>query len=180
MRLIILDRDGVINEDSDNYIKSPEEWIPITGSIEAIATLNKAGYKVAIATNQSGIARGYYCLETLDAMHQKMQRLLAQHNGKVDYIAFCPHKPDDQCHCRKPKATMLTEIMQHFSVTTQQTLFVGDTLSDMKAAKNAQIPFVLVQTGKGQRTLETGHTNKEKTPVYKNLAAYVTHLIQTN
>ncbi|HHL19364.1 MAG TPA: D-glycero-beta-D-manno-heptose 1,7-bisphosphate 7-phosphatase [Thiothrix sp.] len=180
MQLIILDRDGVINEDSDAYIKSPEEWIPIAGSLEAIAKLNATGYKVAIATNQSGIARGYYNLATLEAMHQKMQYLLAQYNGKIDYIAFCPHKPDDHCQCRKPQATMLIEIMQHFNISTQQTLFVGDTLSDMKAAQYARIPFVLVQTGKGNKTLKTGGINQETTPVYNNLFAYVAHLLQTH
>ncbi|MBE8232921.1 MAG: D-glycero-beta-D-manno-heptose 1,7-bisphosphate 7-phosphatase [Endozoicomonadaceae bacterium] len=176
MQLIILDRDGVINEDSDDYIKSPEEWIPINGSLKAIAKLNASGYKVAIATNQSGIARGYYTLSTLEAMHQKMQRLLAQYNGKIDYIAFCPHKPDDHCQCRKPKIGMLTEIMDYFSVTPQQTLFIGDTFSDLKAAQHAHAAFVLVRTGKGNKTLKTSNIDKCNIPVYSNLSAYVDHL----
>lgn len=176
MKLIILDRDGVINEDSDHYIKSPEEWIPIDGSLEAIARLNTTGYKVGIATNQSGVARGYYDLDVLADMHQKMHDLLAQHQGKIDYIAYCPHGPDDDCNCRKPKPGMLLEIAEHFGMPIENIIFVGDTLGDMKAAEQANISFVLVKTGKGVRTLETGKVDLNNIPVYENLLDFVEHL----
>lgn len=178
MKLIILDRDGVVNKDSDHYIKSPEEWIPISGSLKAISQLNAAGYKVAVATNQSGIARGFYGVDVLDTMHEKMYRLLTQQNGKIDYLSYCPHGPDDQCSCRKPKPGMLLEIMDHFSCSTQDTVFVGDTLGDMNAAKNAHISFVLVKTGKGIRTLNTGEIKINMMPIYESLADYVEDLLK--
>jgi D-glycero-D-manno-heptose 1,7-bisphosphate phosphatase len=180
VKLIILDRDGVINEDSDNYIKSPAEWIPVTGSLQAISRLNAAGYKVAVATNQSGIARGYYNLPMLERMHQKMHDLLAEQGGAIDYISYCPHGPDDECSCRKPKPGMLLEIMDHFGCSNKETVFVGDTLGDMKAASNANIPFVLVKTGKGIRTLDTGEVDLGKVSVYTNLADYVEWLLIKN
>lgn len=176
MKLIILDRDGVINEDSDNYIKSPEEWIPIDGSLEAIARLNTAGYKVAIATNQSGIARGYYDLGVLTDMHKKMHDLLSEHNGRVDYIAYCPHGPDDGCSCRKPQPGMLLEIAEHFGTPVKDIVFVGDTLGDMTAAERANISFALVKTGKGLRALATGKVELNSIPVYENLLNFVEHL----
>ena len=116
MKLIILDRDGVINHDSDDYIKSPDEWQPIDGSLEAIARLNHAGYTIAIASNQSGLARGYFDIEVLTAMHKKMDELLAKMGGRIDAIFYCPHGPDDACHCRKPKPGMLLDIGQRFNV----------------------------------------------------------------
>ncbi len=175
MKLIILDRDGVINEDSDNYIKSSEEWIPIEGSLAAIARLNAAGYKIAIATNQSGIARGYYDLDVLAEMHKKMHDLLSLHHGKIDYIAYCPHGPEDGCSCRKPQPGMLLTIAKHFARPSEDIVFIGDTLSDMKAAKRANISFILVKTGKGLRTLETGKVDPN-IPVYENLLDFVEHL----
>ena len=176
MKLVILDRDGVINEDSDAYIKSPEEWIPIPGSLEAISRLNKAGYTVAVATNQSGIARGYYDEKVLALMHDKMQRLLSKYNGKIDLILHCPHGPDDVCACRKPKPGMLLDIANHFGTSAQDALFIGDTLGDMQAAEQANMPFVLVKTGKGERTLKTARTNTNLA-VYNSLADYVEQLI---
>ena len=119
MKLIILDRDGVLNEDSDEYIKSPEEWIPIPGSLEAVARLTQAGYRVVIASNQSGIARGYFDLETLHAMHEKMDRLLAALGGKVEAVFFCPHGPDEDCSCRKPKPGLLQEIAARYKTTLE-------------------------------------------------------------
>jgi D-glycero-D-manno-heptose 1,7-bisphosphate phosphatase len=175
-KLIILDRDGVINHDSDNYIKSPQEWLPIKGSLEAIAALNKAGYHVAIATNQSGIGRGYYTLATLEAMHNKMQCLLMALDGRIDYIEFCPHLPDAQCVCRKPKAGMLMNIADKFALNPQDIVMVGDTMGDYQAAKTAGMAFILVKTGKGERTLATGklpHTVLR----YDNLATYIDSLL---
>lgn len=176
MKLIILDRDGVINEDSDNFIKSPEEWIPIDGSIEALASLKKAAYKIAIATNQSGIGRGYYDLDTLHAMHQKMADLLKPYNINIDYIAYCPHVSADNCDCRKPKPGMLNEIGHHFDVDLSTVTMVGDKLGDMQAAHAAGAQFVLVKTGKGQRVIDSGEL-PDTIPVYDNLLAYTQSLL---
>ncbi len=175
-KLIILDRDGVINEDSDYYIKSPQEWIPIAGSLEAISQLNKAGYRIAIATNQSGIGRGYYDLMALKAMHHKMQKLLTPLGGYIDHIEFCPHTPDDNCECRKPKAGMLNKIAQKYALKPQDIVMVGDTMGDYQAANKAGMSFVLVKTGKGERTLATGQLPLD-TPVYANLATYTSQLL---
>ena len=114
MKLIILDRDGVINEDSDDFIKSPEEWIPIQGSPEAISLLNRAGWIVAVATNQSGVGRGLFDLATLDSIHTKMLSVLSRYQASIDYLAWCPHSPDDGCHCRKPRPGLYKEISTHF------------------------------------------------------------------
>jgi D-glycero-D-manno-heptose 1,7-bisphosphate phosphatase len=176
-QLIILDRDGVINEDSDNYIKSPDEWIPIPGSLAAVARLNSAGYKVAVATNQSGIARGYYDEATLSRMHDKMHGLLAQVGGHVDLIRHCPHGPDDGCDCRKPRPGMLRDILEHFSLQPQQALFVGDSLSDGEAARALGIPFALVISGKGQRLLDSGKAAQLQAPVYRDLADFTDQLV---
>ena len=181
MKLIILDRDGVINEDSEDYIKSPDEWIPIPGSIDAIARLNHAGYSVAIASNQSGIARGYYDLETLAAMSVKMCNLLSQHGGRIDAMIFCPHGPKDGCDCRKPKPGMLIEIGNRFRASLSKVLFVGDNINDVKAAQAAGVKPVLVKTGKGKQTAamlkEYGFHD---VPVYDNLAALADFLLETS
>jgi D-glycero-D-manno-heptose 1,7-bisphosphate phosphatase len=176
-KLIILDRDGVINHDSDHYIKSAAEWVPIAGSLEAISALNTGGYCVAIATNQSGIGRGYYDVATLNAMHHKMQQLLAPLGGWIDHIEYCPHHPDAHCQCRKPKAGMLTNIMHKFAITPQNTVMVGDTLGDYYAAMTAGVAFVLVETGKGKRTLATGELPQEIS-VYANLSVYIDFLLK--
>lgn len=133
-KLIILDRDGVINYDSANYICGPEEWHPIPGSIDAIARLNKAGFRIAVATNQSGINRGYYTKETLDNIHQKMHNLLAEKGGKIDKIFYCPHSPSDNCECRKPKPGLLKLIGEHFQCSLEKIPFIGDNLCDINAA----------------------------------------------
>jgi len=179
-KLIILDRDGVINYDSKNYIRSPQEWIPIPGSLEAISQLKKAGYKVAVATNQSGIGRGYYSLDTLNAMHLKMQKLLTAYgaNMKVDYICCCLHKPDDHCSCRKPKPGMLLEIAKYFSVNPEDVIFVGDKASDQKAAESAKMQFVLVKTAYVDSiNVDTATAimtaTKREPQVYESLAAWV-------
>ncbi|NVK22291.1 MAG: D-glycero-beta-D-manno-heptose 1,7-bisphosphate 7-phosphatase [Kangiellaceae bacterium] len=153
MKVIVLDRDGVINHDSDQYIKSADEWVPIAGSLAAIASLNER-FKVAIATNQSGIGRDYYDVAALNAMHNKMSNLLIQHNGHIDHIEFCPHHPDDGCDCRKPKTQMLENIGNEFKANPSEMLFVGDSTSDYNCAQSFGCQFVLVLTGKGLKTLE--------------------------
>lgn len=178
IKLIILDRDGVINYDSDNYIKSPEEWVPIPGSLEAIAKLNRARYKVAIATNQSGIGRGYYDLQMLEKMHQKMDKLLAEINAKVDYIRFCPHTPDDNCFCRKPRPGMLLEIAKNFNQPAEEVIFIGDTASDRQAAKAANMNFVLMKTGKGESTFKSLNEAEQKSiSVFPSLEFFVEALL---
>ena len=152
MKLLILDRDGVINYDSDAYIKSVEEWIPLPGAIEAIAQLSKAGWTVAIATNQSGIARGYYDIATLEAMHARLRALVAEQGGEVGLVVYCPHGPDEGCDCRKPKPGMLKIIAEHYKVPLAGIWFVGDSLGDLEAAKAVDSQPVLVKTGKGEKT----------------------------
>lgn len=174
MKLIILDRDGVINKDSDAYIKSPQEFIPLPGSLEAIARLKQAGYTVAIATNQSGIARGYFDETTLAAMHEKLAHLLDQHGGAIDYIAYCPHAPDDNCTCRKPLPGLLKEISDHFKIDLNNVPMIGDSLRDIQAAQTVGGNPILVKTGKGKRTLASVKPDELKdVPVYVNLAAAV-------
>ncbi|WMP18980.1 D-glycero-beta-D-manno-heptose 1,7-bisphosphate 7-phosphatase [Thiothrix lacustris] len=176
MKLIILDRDGVINEDSDAFIKSVEEWIPIPGSLEAMARLYKAGYTLAIATNQSGIARGYYTVATLDAMHTKLRQLLAAYGAEVAYIAYCPHLGEDHCECRKPKPGMMLSIAQHFDIDPAQTLVIGDSLRDWQAAAAVGAGYVQVRTGKGERTLADGKLPAD-IPIFDNLADYTDSLL---
>jgi len=152
-KLVILDRDGVINHDSDAYIKSPEEWIAIPGSLEAISRLNQAGYQVAIATNQSGIARGYYDLDTLAAIHQKMTDQLTAAGGELVAIYFCPHGPDDNCDCRKPKAGLYRKIQQQLGLESLEGVpVVGDSLRDLQAGEEVGCTLNLVRTGKGEKT----------------------------
>jgi D-glycero-D-manno-heptose 1,7-bisphosphate phosphatase len=179
MKLIILDRDGVINEDSDAYIKSPEEFIPLPGSLEAIARLKQAGYTIAVATNQSGIARGFYDENTLAAMHEKLAQLLDQCGGRVDYIAYCPHGPDDDCACRKPLPGLLYEIRDHFKIDLTDVPMIGDSLRDIQAARKVGGYPILVKTGKGERTLASCDTDELKdVPVYTNLAAAVEAILK--
>ncbi len=174
MKLIILDRDGVINQDSDAYIKSPDEWIPIPGSLEAIAKLNREGYTVAVATNQSGLARGYFDLQTLSAMHRKMETLLSDLGGQIDAVFYCPHGPDDGCNCRKPQPGMLNEIGERFQANLKKVFYVGDTISDIKAAKAAGAKPVLVRTGKGAKTeLQLDEHGFKDVPVHHDLASAV-------
>lgn len=181
MKLIIIDRDGVINEDSDAYIKSPEEWLPIPGSLEAIARLNRAGYTVTVATNQSGIARGYFDLKTLSAMHRKMDDLLKEQGGHIDAVFYCPHGPKDNCDCRKPSPGLLYEISRRFQTKLDDVMFVGDTISDMKAAVAAKAKPVLVKTGKGEKTETLLKENGFKDiPVFKDLFGVVDTLLATS
>src|SRR5258706_12832792 len=156
MKLVILDRDGTINHDSDNYVKSPGEWRPIDGSLEAIARLTQAGYRVVVATNQSGIARGLFDTATLIAIHDTLQRAAALAGGRIDAFFFCPHAADSACACRKPKPGMLTEIARRFNVSLSDVYMVGDAPRDVEAAAAAGARPVLVLTGKGQATLDEG------------------------
>lgn len=177
MKLIILDRDGVINEDSDDYIKSPDEFIPIPGSLEAIARLNHAGYLVVVATNQSGIARGYFNMETLMQIHDKLKRLLSAYGGHIDGIFFCPHGPEDHCHCRKPQPGLYEEIAQRLDSDLVDVPAVGDSLRDLQAAQLVGATPILVRTGKGERTLAKGDL-LDDIPVFANLAEYVDDLLE--
>ncbi|MDF1653834.1 MAG: D-glycero-beta-D-manno-heptose 1,7-bisphosphate 7-phosphatase [Coxiellaceae bacterium] len=173
--LVILDRDGVINHDSDHYIKSPEEWLPIDGSLEAIARLIKAGHQVVVATNQSGVARGYYTLATLDDIHQKMHDALAEHEAKFHGVYFCPHHPDEGCDCRKPAPGLLQQIAKDFNADLSQAVMLGDKLSDIQVAQAAGCPAVLVRTGRGEQTIAKGE-GLEGVPVYDDLSAWVKSL----
>lgn len=174
MKLLILDRDGVINQDSDAYIKSVEEWIPIPGAIAAIAQLSRAGWTVAVATNQSGLARGYYDLTTLEAMHARLRALVAEQGGEVGLILHCPHGPDNDCDCRKPKPGMLREIARHYGANLADSWFVGDSVSDLQAAVAAGCQPVLVETGKGPRTLR--QPLPDGTLIFADLAAIAREL----
>ena len=174
MKLIILDRDGVINEDSDLYIKSAAEWRPLKGSAEAIARLNHCGYRVVVATNQSAIGRGLFDMATLNLMHEKMRKVVAQAGGRIDAVFYCPHKDDDHCDCRKPKPGMLLEIARRFNVDLNGVPCVGDAVRDMQAGAAAGCEPVLVKTGKGVKTLAAGGL-PEGTRVFDDLAAVAEH-----
>ena len=175
MKLVILDRDGTINHDSDNYIKSPAEWRPIDGSLEAIARLTQAGYRVVVATNQSGIARGLFDSATLIAIHAMVQRAVALAGGRIDAFFFCPHAADSACACRKPKPGMLLEIARRFNVSLADVCMVGDAQRDVEAAAAAGARPVLVLTGKGRMTFDEGKL-PPGTEVYPDLAAFARKL----
>ena len=175
MKLLILDRDGVINYDSDAYIKSVEEWLPLPGAIEAIAQLSKSGWTVAVATNQSGIARGYYSVATLEAMHERLRALVAEQGGEVGIIVYCPHGPDEGCACRKPKPGMLHTIARHYGADLAECWFVGDSLGDLQAAQAVDSQPVLVKTGKGLLTL--AKKLPVNTLIFDDLAAVAAELI---
>ena len=176
-KFIILDRDGVINQDSDEYIKSPEEFIPIEGSLAAIASLKQAGYKIVVATNQSGIARGLYDLDTLHRMHDKLGRLLLLEGAHLDGIFYCPHGPDELCHCRKPKPGMYVDIAKRFNVDLSEVTVVGDSLRDLQAAVAVNAKPILVRTGKGERTIANFAKEVEGFSRYDSLANYVEDLL---
>ncbi|WP_019139469.1 D-glycero-beta-D-manno-heptose 1,7-bisphosphate 7-phosphatase [Noviherbaspirillum massiliense] len=176
MKLIILDRDGVINHDSDAFIKSPDEWIPIPGSLEAIARLNQAGYRVVVATNQSGVARGLFSMLTLNAIHQKLHESAKLAGADIDAIFFCPHAADDNCDCRKPKCGMLHEIGRRFNVSLKGVPNVGDSLRDLQAGFVVGCAPYLVLTGKGEKTRTKGGL-PPGTIIFPDLAAVVDHLL---
>lgn len=175
MKLIILDRDGTINFDSDQYIKSPDEWRPIPGSLEAIARLTQAGYRLVVATNQSGIARGLFDVATLNAIHDAMHRAVAQAGGRIEAVFFCPHAADSDCACRKPKPGMLLEIGRRFNAALEDVDMVGDALRDLQAADAAGARPVLVLTGKGQSTQDAGGL-PAATRAFSDLATFAAQL----
>ena len=176
MKLIVLDRDGVINEDMERPVASPDEWIPIAGSLAAIARLHQAGWHVAVATNQSGISRGLLPLDTLHAIHQRMHETVNKAGGKIDVVAFCPHKDSDQCGCRKPAPGMLYTISERLNIDLSSVVVVGDSLRDMQAAMATAARPVMVRTGKGQKTLDN-NKGLEHIPAYDDLASYVNTLL---
>jgi D-glycero-D-manno-heptose 1,7-bisphosphate phosphatase len=175
VKLVVLDRDGTINHDSEQFIKSPAEWKPIKGSLEAIARLTQAGYRVVIATNQSGIGRGLFDMATLNAIHDTMHRAVHQAGGRIDAIFFCPHRDEDNCDCRKPKPGMLREIARRLNVDLEGVPAVGDSLRDLQAAAAAGAQPVLVLTGKGRKTREAGGLPRG-TAIYPDLAAFAAQL----
>lgn len=154
MRWVILDRDGVINYDSDAYIKSPDEWRPIPGSLEAIAELNRNGFRVVVVTNQAGVGRGLFDLPTLQRIHAKMRKMLEAVGGHVEEIYFCPHGPEEGCHCRKPQTGMYEQFAKQFNVDLDGIPAVGDSLKDVQAAQKVGAEAILVETGNGKKTLQ--------------------------
>jgi len=176
MKLVILDRDGVINYDSAQFIKSPGEWRPIPGSLEAIARLNQAGYRVVVATNQSGVGRGLFDMDTLNAIHDKMHRAAQAAGGRIDAVFYCPHAADSKCDCRKPRPGMFERIGACFNVDVAGTPSIGDSLRDLQATVAVGGQPMLVLTGKGEKTRADGNL-PEGTLVFADLAAAVDHLL---
>jgi D-glycero-D-manno-heptose 1,7-bisphosphate phosphatase len=177
-KLVILDRDGVINYDSDDFIKSSCEWQAIPGSLEAIARLKQAGYRVVVATNQSGLARGFLTLDDLHQIHQKMHKELSDQGGTIEAIFFCPHSDKDNCRCRKPRPGLFYNIAKRLGISLIEVPAVGDSLRDLQAARAAGANPILVRTGKGERTLSGQMTGFENVPVYDDLAAVVDSLLE--
>ena len=172
MKIVILDRDGVINQDSDQFIKNTTEWKPIPGSLEAIARLNHAGYRVVVASNQSGIGRGLLDMGALNAINDKMYRVLAQVGGRIDALFYCPHAAEANCECRKPKPGMFIDIAQRFNVNLAGVPSIGDSLRDLQAAAAAGAQPMLVLTGKGAKTEAAGGV-PAGTPIFADLAEAV-------
>jgi len=176
MPLIILDRDGVINEDSDEFIKSADEWHPIPGSLEAIAQLSNAGWRIVVATNQSGLSRKLFDVQTLHDIHRKMHHMVKEYGGVIDAIFFCPHGPKDGCDCRKPKDGLFKQISQRLQVNLKDVPAVGDSLRDLQAAQAAGAQPILVRTGKGTQTLYAAE-GLDNVPVYCDLKLAVNALL---
>ncbi|KAA0890214.1 D-glycero-beta-D-manno-heptose 1,7-bisphosphate 7-phosphatase [Pusillimonas sp. ANT_WB101] len=172
MKLAILDRDGVINHESKDFIKTPDEWVALPGSLDAIARLSQAGWRVVIATNQSGLARGLFSMDSLNAIHAKLRREVAQAGGIIDAIFVCPHGPDDGCECRKPKPGMFLDIARRYEIDFSRVPSVGDSLRDLQAASAAGCKTWLVLTGNGAKTQHQGKL-PPGTQVRDNLASVV-------
>ena len=175
MKIIVLDRDGVINLDSDQFIKKPEEWKPIPGSLEAIARLNESGWRVIVASNQSGVGRGLFDMDTLNAINEKMTKALGQVGGRLDAIFFCPHTADSTCDCRKPKPGMFLQIAERFNAEMKGVPVVGDSLRDLQAGVAVGCRPYLVLTGKGSKT-KSDPDLPEGTQIFPDLAAVVAQL----
>jgi len=179
-KLVILDRDGTINRASDEFVKSPEEWQPLPGALEAIGRLNHAGYHVVLATNQSGLGRGLFDIAALNSVHAHMMKALAAHGGRVDAVFYCPHAPDEGCHCRKPEPGLLEQIAERYGVDLHAVPYIGDSLRDMQAAALAGCPPHLVCTGRHPELKGTTGTPAgfpEGTRVHDDLAACVDRLL---
>lgn len=174
---IFLDRDGVINKDSPDYIKSPDEWQPIPGSLEAIAKLSKAGFPIFIITNQSGVGRGLYSLETLEAIHQEMLSAIEAKGGKIKAIYFCPHHPDKNCECRKPKPGLLFQAAKEHEIDLTNSLVIGDSLRDIEAGLAAKAKTLLVMTGNGNKTASTNKKALANTLLAEDLASATQFII---
>jgi D-glycero-D-manno-heptose 1,7-bisphosphate phosphatase len=173
--LIVLDRDGVINEDSADYIKSPDEWVPIPGSIEAIAELTRAGFSIVVVSNQSGIGRGLFTLGDLETIHEKMEHCVAKAGGKLAGIYFCPHHPDELCDCRKPRAGLLERIVDELGVSLAGVPLVGDKVADLELARRVEARPILVLTGYGRESaMEAAEAGVE---IHADLAAAARALI---
>lgn len=180
-QLVVLDRDGVINQDSSEFIKTPDEWIPLKGSLEAIAKLTQAGYEVVVITNQSGIGRGLLSADDLAQIHEKMLEHLRQVGGQIQTILYCPHKPDDRCECRKPLEGMYTELANRLGISFKGVFSVGDSVRDLQAAQAAGANPVLVKTGNGRKSLKTiekdSDLDLDGTLVFDHLSAFVDALL---
>lgn len=176
LRVVILDRDGVINEDSNNGIRSIDEWRPLPGSLDAIVRLNQAHYHVVIVTNQSGIAAGLLSLDTLHQIHARLQQELIQRGGRIDAIYFCAHGPDDECQCRKPKVGLLRDLAKRLQLNLADTIMIGDSLSDLQAARTVKARSLMVRTGKGRMTEQQGEGLKG-VAVFDDLSAAVDQLL---
>jgi D-glycero-D-manno-heptose 1,7-bisphosphate phosphatase len=176
--LVILDRDGVINRDSPDFVKSTEEWLPLPGSIEAIAALSRGGYTIAIASNQSGLARGLLDRRALRAMHRKLRRLVAAEGGRIDRIEVCPHGPGDGCRCRKPAPGLYERLARRYDTSLRGTPAIGDSLRDLEAAAAAGASPILVRTGNGRKTESSLPTDLQNIPVYDDLAAAAKDLLK--
>ena len=182
MKLIILDRDGTINEDREDFVKSPDEWVPLPGALEAIARLNHAGWHTVVATNQSGLGRGTFDMATLNAMHVKMNQMLAKQGGRIDAVFFCPHAPDYACTCRKPLPGLFEQIGERFAVSLRDVPVVGDSLRDLQAGAAVGCKPHLVRTGKSARlsatALESLCAQVPGTVVHTDLAAFAEYIIR--
>jgi len=182
MKLVVLDRDGVINRESPDFIKSPDEWLPIKGSLPAIARLSQAGYDVVVITNQSGIGRGHFTVSMLGRINAHMIDLVEQHGGRIDSILFCPHHPNDNCDCRKPKPGLYKELSSCLNISFANVPSVGDSVRDLMAAKSAGAKPVLVKTGNGRKSIKEIANNPElglnEAPVFDNLSQFVDALLK--
>ena len=179
MKLVILDRDGTINSDSDEFVKTPEEWLPLPGALEAIARLNHAGWRVVIASNQSGLGRGLFDVASLNAMHAKMLKLLAVQGGRIDAVFYCPHTAEEHCHCRKPQPGLFEQIGMRFGVPLKGVPTVGDSLRDVQAGAAAGCEPHLVLTGKAAkyRDMPLPEGLPPGTQVHQDLSAFADFIL---